>query len=111
MGKRNEVIEIMAKNEGVTISQLAQAINKPSANLYDIQSGKLKGVSNKLADALIDRFPQYSKSWLLTGEGSMLWRLLQQLSVTQTDLRLRVCMLTSINARLTKRTGRLLIMF
>lgn len=72
MGKRNEVIEIMAKNEGVTISQLAQAINKPSANLYDIQSGKLKGVSNKLADALIDRFPQYSKSWLLTGEGSML---------------------------------------
>ena len=36
MGKRNEVIEIMAKNEGVTISQLAQAINKPSANLYDI---------------------------------------------------------------------------
>jgi len=72
MSKRNEVVEKMAQSEGVTISQLAALIGKPSANLYDIQSGKLKGVSEKLADLIISKFPHYNKSWLLTGEGEML---------------------------------------
>lgn len=72
MGKRNEVIELIAKNEGITISQFANVLKKPAANLYDIQSGKLKGVSEKLADTIIEQYPHYSKTWLMTGEGEML---------------------------------------
>lgn len=72
MNARNKVIELMAENERLTIAQLAQAIGKPATNLYDIQKGKLSGVSEKLASLILEKFPHYNKSWLLTGEGEML---------------------------------------
>lgn len=72
MNKRNKVIELMAENERMTVSQIAQAIGKPATNLYDIQKGKLNGVSEKLADHILSQFPHYNKTWLMTGEGEML---------------------------------------
>lgn len=72
MNKRNKVIELMAEHERLTVSQIAQAIGKPATNLYDIQKGKLNGVSEKLADLILSQFPHYNKTWLMTGEGEML---------------------------------------
>lgn len=72
MNKRNKVIELMAQHERMSISQIAQAIGKPATNLYDIQKGKLNGVSEKLADLILSQFPHYNKTWLMTGEGEML---------------------------------------
>ena len=62
----------MAQHERMSISQIAQAIGKPATNLYDIQKGKLNGVSEKLADLILSQFPHYNKTWLMTGEGEML---------------------------------------
>lgn len=72
MTKRNDVVKLIAENEKMSVAQLAQSIGKPAANLYDIQSGKLKGVSEKLAQLFIETYPYYSKSWIMTGEGEML---------------------------------------
>lgn len=68
---RNKVIQVISENEGMTIAQIAHMIGKPPASLYDIQTGKIKGVSDKLADAILEKFPHYNKSWLVTGDGDM----------------------------------------
>lgn len=72
MNPRNKVIELIAEKENMTISQLAQTLGKPANSLYDIQKGKIKGISEKLADLLLLKFPYYNKTWLMTGEGDML---------------------------------------
>lgn len=38
---------------------------------YQIKAGK-NGVSRELAERIVDRFPELSATWLLTGEGTML---------------------------------------
>jgi len=40
--------------------------------IYDIQKGKTKNISNELADDIVFTYPQFNKSWVLTGEGPML---------------------------------------
>lgn len=40
--------------------------------IYDIQSGKTQNLSSKLVNKIISAFPEFEKSWLLTGEGEML---------------------------------------
>lgn len=72
MNSRNKVVEQIAEHENMTIAQLAQSIGKPANNLYDIQKGKIKGISEKLANLLLNKFPHYNKVWLMTGEGDML---------------------------------------
>lgn len=46
-------------------------LDRPQA-IYDIQSGKTKNISAKMADKIISAFPEIDRSWLLTGEGNML---------------------------------------
>lgn len=46
-------------------------LDRPQA-IYDIQSGKTKNISAKMADKIISAFPEIDRSWLLTGEGSMM---------------------------------------
>lgn len=41
-------------------------------NLLDIQTGRVKSISNKIATAIVAKYPQYNLKWLLTGEGEML---------------------------------------
>ena len=71
MKEKNKVIDAIAAHEQKTISQIARIIGKPATNLYDIQKGKISGISEKLADLIIEKFPHYNKIWLLTGEGEM----------------------------------------
>ncbi len=44
---------------------------RPQA-IYDIQNGKTKTISARLAMKIVSVFPVFSKAWLLTGEGEML---------------------------------------
>ncbi len=46
-------------------------LERPQA-IYDIQSGKTKNISSKMADKIISAFPEIDRSWLLTGEGNIL---------------------------------------
>lgn len=40
--------------------------------IYDIQSGKTKGISDALAERILLVFPEMSRGWILSGEGEML---------------------------------------
>lgn len=44
---------------------------RPQA-IYDIQKGKTKNFSHAMINKIISVFPEFNKSWLLTGEGKML---------------------------------------
>lgn len=72
MNERNKVIGEIALNERLTVSQIAKILGKPATSLYNIQKGKINGISDKLADLILEKFPHYNKSWLLTGEGEMI---------------------------------------
>ena len=71
MNERNKVIGEIALNERLTVSQIAKILGKPATSLYNIQKGKINGISDKLANLILEKFPHYNKSWLLTGEGEM----------------------------------------
>lgn len=56
-----------------SIHSLAKTIGlKRSQNLYDIENGKVKKISPELSEKIIIAFPEINRSWLLTGEGTML---------------------------------------
>lgn len=62
-----QVIEM----SGMTINAFAHHIGLlRSETLYQIKNGK-NGISRNVADCIVDKFPQISKPWLLTGYGSM----------------------------------------
>ena len=69
---KKTIIEIIAHNERLSLAKLASMLGKIPQNMYDIKRGKTKGVSKELADKILEVFPQYSRTWLLTGEGEML---------------------------------------
>lgn len=51
--------------------KFAEAIGVSPQNLYDIKAGK-KGITQFVADAILDHYPQFSVSFLMLGEGEML---------------------------------------
>lgn len=42
---------------------------KRAQPLYDIRDGKIKAISANYADKILSVFPEYSRAWLITGEG------------------------------------------
>lgn len=46
-------------------------LDRPQA-IYDIQNGKTKAISPRMADKITSVFPEIDRVWLLTGEGEML---------------------------------------
>ncbi|MBE6181463.1 MAG: hypothetical protein E7148_02060 [Rikenellaceae bacterium] len=72
-GKRNywERIEAVINWANMTINRFARHIGLPRGeNLYQIKRGN-NGISIDLASRIVDKFPQISKLWLLTGDGEM----------------------------------------
>jgi len=68
-----QIIETLAEHFKVTVSELAQKAGYERAqSFYDVISGKTKNISPKMADKIVAAFPEISKDWLLTGNGSML---------------------------------------
>jgi len=73
MKKGSEILNEILKREETNANQFAERIGiKRTQPLYDILNGKIKNISDKLADKILKVYPYYIKVWLLTGEGEML---------------------------------------
>lgn len=67
------VLRRILEQEGITINTLGTQLGMDrSQALYDIDRGKTRSVSPKMADRILASFPHYSRSWLLSGEGDIL---------------------------------------
>ena len=65
-------LEQVIKWTGLTTNAFALSIGlKRAENLYQIKKGR-NSISRDLADLIAAKYSGISKSWLLTGEGSML---------------------------------------
>lgn len=51
-------------------SKFARDIGINGQRLRDIKSGRTLKMPSEVAEAILDKYPQYSRSWLLSGEGS-----------------------------------------
>ncbi len=71
--KASEIIQQIIDNEGFNAKVFSEKLGfeRPQV-IYDVLKNKTKAISDNLANKIISVFPQYSKSWLLTGEGEML---------------------------------------
>jgi len=69
----SEILNKVLEYTGLNAKTFSEAIGleRPQA-IYDIQKGKTKAISQTMAIKIISVFPEFNKSWLLTGEGEML---------------------------------------
>ena len=67
-----EVINMILANESIKAATFARKIGVTPPQVYDLQKGKIKGISSKIADKIIAIYPRYNKTWLITGMGEML---------------------------------------
>lgn len=73
MGNILSRIQDIAHNEGITIGALERCIGASKGVLSRaINNGT--DIQSKWISILVENYPQYSPTWLLTGEGSMLRR-------------------------------------
>lgn len=67
-----EVINMILANESIKAATFARKIGVTPPQIYDLQKGKIKGISSNIADKIIAIYPKYNKTWLITGMGEML---------------------------------------
>lgn len=67
-----QVINTILANENIKAATFARRIGITPAQIYDLQKEKIKGVSSNIADKILLIYPNYSKSWIMTGIGEML---------------------------------------
>ena len=68
----SEIVRSIKFQYKLTQREVAMKIGLKSATyLSDVLNGR-HPVSEQISDSLVEVFPEYSKDWLLTGEGSML---------------------------------------
>jgi plasmid maintenance system antidote protein VapI len=67
------VIDKVLEFSGLNAKAFSEKIGvgRPQA-IYDLHKGKTKSITPVMADKIISVFSDINKSWLLTGEGSML---------------------------------------
>jgi hypothetical protein len=57
----------------INANELGSLLGKKRSPIYDIlDPDKKVGISLNMADSICEKFPQFNKSYLLTGEGKML---------------------------------------
>ena len=65
-------MHVILSNENMTAATLSNKLGYSSPQLlYNISKGITKGISPALSNRIIELFPHYSRSWLLSGEGKM----------------------------------------
>lgn len=66
-----EIIDKILQIKGLNTKSFSEKIGleRPQA-IYDIQKGKTKTISAQLANKISSVFPEFNKTWLLTGEGA-----------------------------------------
>ena len=67
----SDILEKLVSYLKITYSQLARDIGVTPMRLQHIKSNR-NGFSSMLATKIIERYPNISYDWLMTGEGSML---------------------------------------
>lgn len=68
-----EILEELLSYKELNINALATEIGLSRAQaLYDIQSGKTKNITPSMADRIVQKFPEFNRVWLRTGDGEML---------------------------------------
>lgn len=70
--KAKERLLLIQEYAGMSGRALALHIGVNDYDFKAIRSEKVKGISDKIADALVEKFPHLNKLWILTGEGEML---------------------------------------
>lgn len=66
-----DIVNHLIVNSELNAKQFAESIGVTPTQIYDLQSGKIKKITGRMADKILSKYSKYSKSWLLTGEGSM----------------------------------------
>lgn len=68
-----DVITKLLTYSGLNAKQFSEKIglDRPQA-IYDLLSGKTKGISANMRSKILSRYPLLNQNWLLTGEGEML---------------------------------------
>lgn len=64
-------IELLAKNEGITITALERKIGASKGVLSRALNNNTD-IQAKWIQSIVENYPQYSPEWLFTGKGSML---------------------------------------
>lgn len=64
------ILQILADTD-LNQSVFLEKTGVSSSTFSDIKCGKVKGISQTLAKKIVAAFPQFSMSWLMTGEGDM----------------------------------------
>lgn len=67
-----EIISLVLNDLGIKAPTFAKSIGLKYQRILDIQTGKTQKVSTAVADAIIEKYPQYNRSWLVSGQGEML---------------------------------------
>lgn len=71
MEPRERILKIQEVT-GMSGRALAMHVGINDYDLKAIRTGKVQKVSQKIADAVVEKFPHFSKHWIMTGEGEML---------------------------------------
>ena len=66
--KTPEIISKLLNDTGLKASQFAKSVGLVPTQIYDLQTGKTKKISPDVAEKILSTYPQYQKTWLLTGE-------------------------------------------
>lgn len=64
----SEIINSILEKEKIKAGTFAKRIGVVPTQIYDLQKGKIKKISDEIADKIISVYPAYSRIWLLTGE-------------------------------------------
>lgn len=67
-----EIITLILNDLKIKAPTFAKSVGLKYQRILDIQSGKTQKISTAVADAIIEKYPQYNRSWLLTGDGDRL---------------------------------------
>lgn len=67
----SDIIKLILNDLGVKAPTFAKSIGLQYQRILDIQNNKTKKISTTVADCIVEKYPQYSRAWLLTGEGEM----------------------------------------
>ena len=68
----SEIIEQVLSELNIKAPTFSANIGVEYQRINDIQRKKTKKISGDLAGAIMEKYPQFNLSWLLTGEGDML---------------------------------------
>ncbi len=66
-----DIVNHLIVNSGLNAKQFAETIGVTPTQIYDLQSGKIKKITTRMADKILSKYSKYSKAWLMTGEGNM----------------------------------------